>query len=109
MNNYPDLNQFVDEALGEVLNGSSDITKSELRNDSHRYELQLTKTDGEDKTKLVLKKKGNGRPVPVVIVNAVTDEGRNLLHQDQRLDYSDKVLLCVKEALTAIVESLESS
>lgn len=107
MSNFKNLDQFVDQALEEVINGSSAITKKELKNGNGRYELKLAEDGGKNQPKLILKKKGNGRPVPVVIVNAISEEGENLLYRDQRIDYSDKVLRDIIEALEAMVESLQ--
>lgn len=109
MINHPDLKKFVEKGLRKVINGSSDITKKELKNAEDRYELKLSKNGGENETKLVLEKKGNGRPVPVVVVNAVSSEGENLLYRDQRIDSSSEVVKNIKDALECMVESLEQT
>lgn len=106
MKNYLDLNQFVDQAFEEVSNGYSDITKKELTNDNDRYELQLIKSGKGRKGRLILKKKGNGRPIPVVVVNAVSDKGENLFYRDQRLDRSEKVVKEVKAALEVVAKNI---
>ena len=108
MHNYPELKEFADTAVEEVIDGSSEITKNELRNNEHRYELELIKSDEEEQNKLIMKKKGNGRPVPTVTVNAISEIGENLFYRDQRIDNSKKVILNVKEALRIMVEKLDS-
>lgn len=109
MTDSPDLSQFVDQALQEELDEASDIFRKDLSNEQDRYELLLMKKQGEGQAKLVLKRKGNGRPVPVLIVNAISGEGKNLLYRDRRMDRTDKVIGDVKEALQAMIKSLKSS
>ncbi len=107
MINHPDLKKFVEKGLSEAINGSTNITKKVLKNAEDRYELKLSKNGEEHEPKLVLEKKGNGRPVPVVVVNAISSKGENLLYRDQRIDSSSKVAQTIKEALECMVESFE--
>lgn len=109
MSNYKSLGKFVAAALEEVLAGAPDLTTEKITCSDKRYELKLAKTNGEGGARLALAKKGNGRPVPTVSVNAVSSGEENLLHRDQRIDCPDKVARNVKKALEVMAESLESS
>lgn len=106
---YDDLKEFVDPAIDEVVNGSGDIVREELANEENRYELQLSKEGEDTQTRLVLDVKDNGRPVPLVTVNAVSDLGENLFYRSQPIDRSRKLILNVKEALRDMVDRLSSS
>jgi len=104
-----DLKKFIDPAVEEILGSSTAIKKEEVDNKKDRYELELTKEGEEDRTMLILNLKGNGRPVPTVTVNAVSELGENLFYRSQPINRSRKVILNVKEALREMVGSLKSS
>jgi hypothetical protein len=104
-----DLRNLVDKALAKVVNGSEEITKKELSANEDRYAIQLAKEDEDARTRLVLKKKGNGRPVPVVAVNAVSGEGENIFYNDQRIDSPAKVRTNVEDAMEALMEELKAT
>lgn len=92
MKDYPGLEGFVDQDFGELNNGSSEIDKPEVTNGEDRYEVQVARNGGEGQARLVLQKKGNGRPVPIVSVNTISNRGNNLLYWDGRMDYPDRVI-----------------
>jgi hypothetical protein len=104
-----DLRNLVDEALAKVVNGSEEITKKELSANEEKYEIQLAEEDEDTQTRLVLKKKGNGRPVPVVAVNAVSDGGENIFYSDQRIDSPAKVRTNVEDAMEALMKELKAT
>lgn|GEM_PF-4236799 len=109
MKDNVDLKNLVDEALAKVVNGSEEITKKELSANEDRYEIRLAKEDEDARTGLVLKKKGNGRPVPVVAVNAVSGRGENIFYSDQRIDSPSEVRTNVEDAMEAIMEELRAT
>lgn len=109
MRRYRDLKEFVDPAIDEVVNGLGNIAREELVNKEDEYELQLGKEGEDTQTRLVLDVKDNGRPVPLVTVNAVSDLGENLFYRSQQMDRSREVMISVKEALRNMKSSLKSS
>ncbi len=107
MSEYRSLEEFVAPVAKEVLNENPDITAEETETERNRYELKLR--NGETQARLLLNKKGNGRPVPIVSINAISEGERNLFYGDHRIDSSRKVIQDVEEALQIMVKSLASN